>query len=77
MVSTEIELSTFYGPNQSLKAVVNKLGDGFIVDFYKDDVLLCGRTIHGKTLQYCEDLAENYCNGFVSVDVSMESNSGI
>lgn len=76
-MNDEIEISTFYSPNESLKAVVNKSGNGYIIDFYKDDVLLEYTVVDGKTLRYCEDMAENYCQGILSINKDTLKINGI
>lgn len=76
-MNDETEISTFYSQNESLKAVVNKSGNGYIIDFYKDDVLLEYTVVDGKTLRYCEDIAENYCQGILSINKDTLKINGI
>ena len=66
--TSETEIKTLHGADDRLKAVIVQGYLCYFVDFYLDDVIIDSRKIEGHTLQYAEDLAENYVNGVIRVD---------
>ena len=64
----DIVVSEFYGSDQyaEREAVVKDMGNGvFHVEMYDEEGLYSIRKIEGKTVQYCEDCAENWVIGVI------------
>lgn len=64
----EIEVSNYCNKNETLKASVISFGEGFYVDFFKDEVLIDSITLMGKSLQYAEDIAKKFVDGSIGFD---------
>jgi hypothetical protein len=55
-------LSEFTNDEFNRTAIVYKDGETFGAVLYRDGVVAVDRKCHGHTLQYVEDLAENWIN---------------
>jgi hypothetical protein len=49
-------------------AQVCEEGEKLFVDFYRDEILLDSREVTGHSIQYAQDIAENYTLGILRID---------
>lgn len=66
-VANSIHVS-LYSDDLRLMAQVSEESGRVYVDFYKDDVLIDSREVIGHSLQYAQDMAENYTTGILRID---------
>lgn len=57
-----IELTEYVNDEFNRTAVVHKQMDGYLVTLYRGENVVEERACYSKTLQYAEDLAENWIN---------------
>ena len=60
-------IRTYWGDDEyaNRKAIVMKNGEGFYVEFYKDDKIVERRTVYEHSESYAEDTAENFVMGII------------
>jgi len=61
-------IATFLSDDTRLKSSVSEEDGKLYVDFYRDEVLLDSRQIFGHSVQYAEDIAENFTLGILKMD---------
>lgn len=61
-------ITTAYSDDLRLSAQVVEENGNIFVDFYRDEVLLDSRKVTEHSLQYAEDMAENYVLGVLTID---------
>lgn len=66
--TTNNVIVSLYSDDLSLMAQVMTEDDKLYVDFYKDDVLIDSREATGHSIQYAQDMAENYTLGVLRID---------
>jgi hypothetical protein len=74
----EVELSKFYDDRGELAAVVSTTSNhDYLVDFYKDEVIVDSRRLSGVSQRYADDMAENYAMGIIRLDSKTRRVNGI
>ncbi len=66
-MKTEV-VSVLYNRERELEARVVVCDQRFFVDFYKNGAIIDSREVAGHSIQYLEDMAENYVNGLLRID---------
>lgn len=61
-------VATLFSDDMRLMSVVSEEEGKLYVDFYKDEVLLDSREIRGHSVQYAQDVAENFTLGIIRLD---------
>jgi hypothetical protein len=56
-----MEISTFFSDCQTRKADILRENNTFVVNMYDNGILCSSRQLSKVTLQYAENLAENFC----------------
>jgi hypothetical protein len=64
----EYEIKTLHDNKDIRKAVIITYGDGFYIDFYKDDVLIDSYNAFGESLSHVESIAKSYIDGIIGID---------
>jgi hypothetical protein len=59
---------SLYSDDLRLMAQVCEEGGKLYVDFYRDEILLDSREVTGHSVQYAQDIAENYTLGILRID---------
>jgi hypothetical protein len=59
---------SLYSDDFRLMAQVCEEGEKLFVDFYRDEILLDSREVTGHSIQYAQDIAENYTLGILRID---------
>lgn len=57
-------ISEFYSPSRDRKATITRDQYHWVVDLFEDSQKIETRLITDHTLQYAEDLAENFVKGY-------------
>lgn len=66
--TTNNVIMSLYSDDLRLMAQVMTEDENLYVDFYKDDVLIDSREVTGHSIQYAQDMAENYALGVLRID---------
>jgi hypothetical protein len=61
------EIAVHYSADERLKAVVAREDDVFVVEFYKDEVILNTEQYPAHSVGYAQDAAENYTLGIKKI----------
>lgn len=60
-------LSAYFSDDRTKEAQVKKDFDGFYVELLENGIVKEKRILHGRSLQYAEDCAENFVLGIFDV----------
>jgi hypothetical protein len=66
--TTNNVIVSLYSNDLRLMAQVIEEDGTLYVDFYRDEILLDSRRIEGHSVQYAQDIAENYTLGVLKID---------
>lgn len=66
--TTNNVIMSLFSDDLRLMAQVSTEGERMYVDFYKDEILIDSREVIGHSVQYAQDIAENYTCGVLKVD---------
>jgi len=66
----KVVLTEYHSDDKTLKAVIQKHPSnyGYVVDLYRDDVIIKTCDVINHSLQYAEDLALNYVEGVLKIN---------
>lgn len=65
---TNNTIVTLYSDDRRLMSEVVVYEGKLFVDFYKDEILVETREVGDHSIQYAQDIAENFIEGIIKVD---------